>query len=251
MTDSLDVSSGSPQAEAMRLPHLLLAVTCGLSFTLVACKKDEPQSSSPQAPVQQTTAQQGAGAQATPASAVTTAAPTDPLAAAAQIQLNQRNQGRACTILTRARFQAGLEDMPEYRKSVLLESRGLATRSQVQKRSVKETVFTYKTDIKETDGNGIFFTDPAGIIYCYGKWAVQSAQPTNIYQSAQGYQSNVAAVKLTDAPSWVVSDPAAAVLTVQNDPSDNTVLPVLGENDQRVAASLTGVNRVPISTPKQ
>lgn len=190
-------------------------------------------------------ADQGAQGEVTPT--------TDPLVLAAQRVIDEDLQGRACTTITRSSYPDAFKGVSGFRKLEVLARHGVATQSRQPLAGGEVTAF----DLKDLSGTAQGTFIDANIeskpvrLYCYGKWTVTSVSDTDKVKVA-GKRVLLAQVKLTDAVPWVVSDPAAAVLTEATEglSRDPAFLATLDGKDKTVAASVVNPNTVLVAIPE-
>lgn len=180
------------------------------------------------------------------------AASPNPRVRAAQTILNQTNQGRACTTLTRKSFPDAMKGLPEYQKQAVLVRHGLATVRHTTESGVKMTYYTLKRDIPESKGNGVFIPDGPLLYYCFGRWQATAVQYTDKFPVAESQRAAIVTVELRGAPAWIRTDPQARILAertegLRNDPA---FLGSLNEYDKIVPPSFTVPNLVPFALPK-
>lgn len=170
---------------------------------------------------------------------------TGPLVTAAQAVLNQTNQGRACTTAEQRYYLIGASAASStYRKNMFLTAHGLASKRQVTIGGLNYDSFRFKRDVPASANKGVYIPDGSTLLYCYGRWTVTAAKPTQGFQPPQGSRAVEATVVLTGAPAWLLADPRAVALTAFDDRGIAIELPTLNEYDKQQSASLTGPNRV-------
>lgn len=198
---------------------------------------------------------QANGASASPASQPTgeVRVKTDPDIQAAQTAINQINQGRACTTFTRNRLESTIDAVrPEYPKRQLLVKHGLVKVKHVKDDVAKLSWEVYtEADLNEADGKGVFIPDGNQTLYCFGRWVVTAAEPSQKFPAPAGQRLLLATVTLEDAPEWVTTDPAAKVLAEASIRNDPAFLSTVNAYDKLVAPSLTTPNPVPVLVPQE
>ena len=175
------------------------------------------------------------------------------LVTAAQAALNRINQGRACTTAEQRYYQTGLRATAQsssHQKNLFLTAHGLATKTQVKLYGLPYDSFRFRRDIPASANKGVFILDGTTLLYCYGRWTVTAAKPTQGFQADPGSQAVETTVVLTGAPAWLLADPRAASLTAFDDRGPQVELPTLNEYDKRASASLTRPNRVWLQVSK-
>lgn len=178
--------------------------------------------------------------------------PVSPDVRAAQTAVDQINQGRACTTFTRARLESTIDTVrPEYAKRQVLIKHGLVTVRHVKDDVGKLDWELYTdADLAEAEGKGVFIQDGKLTYYCFGRWLVTDAAPSDKFPADEGQRLLLATVVLQGAPAWVTTDPAAQVLAKPSTRDDPAYFSAINEFDKLVAPSLTAPNRVPILVPK-
>lgn len=185
------------------------------------------------------------------AAATSVATARSPLVTAAQTVLNQTNQGRACTTLTKRQLEHTIHSGgAEYAKRQVLIKHGLTTVTMIKDGTLTWGRYAEPT-LKEADGKGVFITDPqVGLYYCFGRWVVTAAEVTDKFPASAGTQVVIATIELRDAPAWVRTDSAASALMRPTISGDPATLGTLDEFDKLVPGSLIVPNRVPVEIPK-
>lgn len=178
---------------------------------------------------------------------------TDPDVRAAQTAVNQINQGRACTTFTRSRLESTIDTVrPEYAKRQVLIKHGLVSVRHVKDKvgQLDWEVYT-NADLDEADGKGVFIQDGRLTFYCFGRWVVTEAAPSDKFPADEGQRLLLTTLVLRDAPEWMTTDPAAKVLAGPSTPDDPAYFGAINQYDKFIAPSLTGPNRVPVLVPRE
>lgn len=219
------------------LPFLTLA------FLVTACKS----------PPQETS-------QTTQTTTATTTAPT-PAAAPrlsgdaqrAQTVLNQTNQGRACTTLTKDKLETVIDkNNPEFAKRQVLIKHGVVEMTRASGGNGTLDWQVYKNaELNEADGKGVFIAEGPVTYYCFGRWQVKDAQKSEKFAVGEGQQLLIATVELVDAVPWVKEDPEAQALAAPSISNDPAYLAALDQYDKPMPPSYTAPNQVAVAVTKQ
>ncbi|MHA0036778.1 hypothetical protein [Deinococcus sp. PESE-13] len=171
----------------------------------------------------------------------------------AQTRINQINQGRACTTLTKKQLETVIDARnPEFAKRQVLIKHGVV---KMQKASGGNGTLDWQiyenVPLKEADGKGVFIEDGSITYYCFGRWQVKDAAQSDKVAVPDGKQLLIAQVELVDAVPWIKEDPAAKALAEASISGDSAFMPTLNEFDKVVAPSFTQVNQVALVVPKE
>jgi hypothetical protein len=185
----------------------------------------------------------------TDASATGTVTPprNNPLVAAAQVLLNQTNQGRACTSFQERRLETTIDsDGPEYLKRQVLIKHGVSTFKLIKTGQLTWAEYA-EPKLNEADGKGVFIRDGSVLFYCFGHWQVTAAEPTDTFAVAAGQRAVIGTVVLKGAPAWVMNDPAASALAQASFQGDPAILGQLNQYGKLEPVSYKRPNRVPFA----
>lgn len=162
----------------------------------------------------------------------------------AQTSVDGRLGGRACTTLSKIRFTDAIEGRTDqFAKLGVLERQGALTVTRQVIQGVKVT------DARTASGGGGTWEGQGPRYYCFGKWRVTSAVPSNEVEAPNGMEILKVTYELADAPDWVTS-PEAAALARASVRGDLAYMAAQNSQGAMEPASYTASNTAFVAVPK-